>query len=122
MTSINRGWGRVCLGSLAGAGLGVTSFVAVEALAPQPSAANAFNNGWEVLTMEADTKEDILSKLDDFDGVFANFRITKHGYGVDLKVTANCRTGKLETETNPEWRDIMPGSNFYHISTAYCGL
>ena len=61
-------------------------------------------------------------KLDDFDGVFANFRIIKHGYGVDLKVTANCRTGKLKTETNPEWRDIMPGSNFYHISKAYCGL
>ena len=30
-------WGRVCLGSVAAAGLGATSFFAVEALMPQPA-------------------------------------------------------------------------------------
>ena len=39
MNDLMKGLGRVCLGSLAGAGLGAASFFAVDALMPQPSAA-----------------------------------------------------------------------------------
>ena len=36
-------WGRVCLGSVAGAALGAATFFAVDALAPQSSFANNTN-------------------------------------------------------------------------------
>lgn len=40
MNNLMKGWGRVCLGSLAGAVLGATSFFAIEAVAPSGSTAN----------------------------------------------------------------------------------
>ena len=46
-------WGRVCLGSVAAAGLGATSFFAVEALMPQPADAKLdkeFTRGLEICT------------------------------------------------------------------------
>ena len=46
MKDFIKGWGRVCLGSVAAAGLGAASFFAVEALMPE--AANAQVYGFEV--------------------------------------------------------------------------
>lgn len=40
MNDLIKRWGRVCLGSVAGAALGAASFVAVEALMPQVSTAS----------------------------------------------------------------------------------
>ena len=40
MNDLMKGWGRVRLGSLAGAALGAASFLAVEALMPHTAAAN----------------------------------------------------------------------------------
>ena len=41
MNELMKGWGRVCLGSVAGAGLGAASLFAVEALLPQQAAADS---------------------------------------------------------------------------------
>lgn len=42
MNDLMKGWASVCLGSLAGAGLGAASFFAIEALMPQQVSASAF--------------------------------------------------------------------------------
>ena len=42
MNELMKGWGRVCLGSVAGAGLGAASFFAIEALAPQQAVADSW--------------------------------------------------------------------------------
>lgn len=40
MNDLMKGWGRVCLGSVAGAALGAASFFAVDALVPQSANAS----------------------------------------------------------------------------------
>ena len=40
MNNFIKGWGSVCLGSVAAAGLGAASFFAIEALMPQPADAH----------------------------------------------------------------------------------
>ena len=41
MNTLIKGWGHVCIGSLAGAGLGAAAFLAIEPLMPPPSSATA---------------------------------------------------------------------------------
>ena len=97
MNDFIQGWASVCLGSLAGAGLGAASFFAIEALMPPQAAAD----GWVSYSCSKPWDKSNQGAIDSFKSCTEDF--------VDEQKTAIRRHADAADEAIDDWNSFAKG-------------